>query len=200
MPQDLFDTENLFFRTLSRGVDIVGLSILWAVLCLPVITIGPATAALYYTVVKVFREKEEGAFGLFLKAFKDNFKSGILLTLIVVPLMILLVWGYDVMSNNISSSQGIVMYMAYYVMLLLPIGTICYLFPLMGRYEFKISQLMITAFSLAMKHLPSTLIIVLLTIELAVFVIEQWWPVLFVPVAGMILCSLFLERIFGKYT
>ena len=44
-------------------VDIVGLSILWTFLCLPIVTAGPATAALYYTVVKCLRRRDSGAFG-----------------------------------------------------------------------------------------------------------------------------------------
>ena len=62
MWRDIFNPENLVFRMLSKGVDFVGLSLLWLLLCIPIVTIGPATAALYYTVVKVFRQKKEDAF------------------------------------------------------------------------------------------------------------------------------------------
>ena len=40
----IFDPENGFFRTLSRMVDVVGLSLLWVVLSLPLVTFGPACA------------------------------------------------------------------------------------------------------------------------------------------------------------
>ena len=49
MFRQVFDPDNLFWRIMARGVDFVGLSIFWIALCLPVVTIGPATAALYYT-------------------------------------------------------------------------------------------------------------------------------------------------------
>lgn len=39
----------------------------------------------------------------------------------------------------------------------------------------------------------------MLTVEMAVFTIENWWPVLFTPVLTILLSSLFLERIFPKY-
>ena len=42
----LFSPNNLFFRALSWMVDIVGISLLWAILSLPVVTILPAGAAL----------------------------------------------------------------------------------------------------------------------------------------------------------
>ena len=51
MFQRIFNPNNLFFQGCSKIFDLVVLSALWLALCLPVVTIGPATAALYYTVV-----------------------------------------------------------------------------------------------------------------------------------------------------
>ena len=91
MFRQVFDPDNLFWRIMARGVDFVGLSIFWLALCLPVVTIGPATAALYYTVVKVFRHKsDDGAFGMYWKAFVQNLRRGIPATLIFIPVMLLL--------------------------------------------------------------------------------------------------------------
>lgn len=184
---------------LAKGVDFVGLSLLWVLFCIPVVTIGPATAALYYTVVKTFRHKKDGAFGIYVKHFWRNLKKGIPVTLICIPAALFLAWGYDVMSNHISTSAGVVMYMAYYVAMVVPAGLVCYMFPLMGRFEFKIKDLFGAAFVMELRHLPSTVILVMLTVELAVFTIENWWPVLFSPVLTALLTSLFLERIFLKY-
>lgn len=199
MWQNIFNPENLFFRILSRGVDLVGLSLLWVLLCLPVVTAGPATAALYYTVVKTFRHKKDEAFGMYLKAFCSNLKQGIPVTLMCLPAAVFLAWGYNVMANNISTSAGVVMYMTYYVLLVVPAGVFSYIFPLMGRFEFQTGALLRTAFIMAFRHLPSTVIIVMLTVEMTVFTLERWWPVLFTPVLTVLLVSLFLERIFPKY-
>ena len=57
---EFFNPEKGIWAWLSTMVDIVGLSVLWIFLCLPVVTIGPATAALYYTVVKYVRKREGG--------------------------------------------------------------------------------------------------------------------------------------------
>lgn len=199
MWRSIFDPENLFFRILARGVDLVGLSLLWLVLCMPVVTIGPATAALYYTVVKTFRHGKDEAFGRFLKSFKGNLKLGIPVTLAGIPLAVFLAWGYNVMSNNISTQAGVVMYMVYYILLLVPAGIYSYIFPLMGRFEFRMGPLVQSAVIMTFRHLPSTVIVVMLTVEMMIYTIENWWPVLFTPVASAFLISLFLERIFPKY-
>ena len=199
MWRDIFNPENLFFRILARGVDLAGLSLLWVLLSIPLVTAGPATAALHYTVVKTFRQGRDDAFSIYLKAFRDNLKQGMLVMLVCIPVAVFFAWGYNVMSNNISTSVGVVMYMAYYVVLLVPAGIFCYLFPMMGRFTFRTGALFRTAFILSIRHLPSTVIIVMLTVEMTVFTIEKWWPLLAAPVLTMFLTSLFLEKIFPKY-
>ncbi len=199
MFRQVFDPNNLFWRLISRGVDFVGLSLFWAALCLPIVTIVPATAALYYTVVKTFRQKEEGAFGIMWRAFRANLKKGVIVNLIWLPIVVMLAYGHYVMVANNGSTLGAVMYMAYYVALLVPAGVLCYQVPLMGRFEFDVKSLFRTALALAMRHLPSTVVVVLLNAELLIFTLERWWPVFFTPVLANLLTSLFLEKIFPKY-
>ena len=42
--------------------------------------------------------------------------------------------------------------------------------------------------------------VVLLTAQTAVFCIEKWWPVVFMPVVAVLLISLFFERIFQLHS
>ena len=57
----------------------------------------------------------------------------------------------------------------------------------------------ITALLLALRHLPTTIVLVLLTVQMVAIGVQLWWPVLFAPVLTVLLVSLFLERIFAKY-
>ena len=52
MFRSLFDSESPLSRLLGRLLDIVVLSVLWLVCSLPIVTIGPASAALYYSCAK----------------------------------------------------------------------------------------------------------------------------------------------------
>ena len=103
-------------------VDVCGLSIVWIFLCLPVVTIGPATAALYYTVVKCVRGRESGAFGYYFRSFLSGFKTGLLATLAVLPAALLLWMGHDVVrwyGTNLGGAAYI-LYVAYYFALIVP--------------------------------------------------------------------------------
>ncbi|MBQ9647745.1 MAG: YesL family protein [Oscillospiraceae bacterium] len=195
----VFDPDNAWWRFVSRCVDIVGLSVFWAILCLPVVTVGPVTSALYYTVVKCFRQGEKGTFGVFYRAFRENLKQGAFATLICLPFAAALAFGYAVMRANWSSDAGAVMFVAYDVALVVPAGVVCWLFPLLGRFSLRLRDAFRTAAALALRHLPSTVVVVLLTLELGVFTLDRRWPVFFAPVLCALLTSLFFERVFPKY-
>ena len=94
----LFDPQNLLFQALSWMVDLVGISLFWAILCLPVVTIVPATAALYHTAALCLRQGEKGAFLRFFRSFWQNLKQGCLLSVPLVILGALLFWGQNVMA------------------------------------------------------------------------------------------------------
>lgn len=198
---DFFNPEKGIWVWISTLVDVCGLSLLWLLLCLPLVTAGPATAALYYTVVKHVRGRESGAFGAYLRSFRDNLKTGLKADLIVLPAVVLLLLLHHITRWYGTRDGGAlyILYVAQYIFLMLPAGMLCWLFPLLGRFEYGVGGLFRTAFQLTIAHLPSTVVIVLLTVQSAAFCIERWWPVLFMPSAAMLLVSLFTERVFQKY-
>lgn len=198
---NFFNPERGIWSWLSTLVDICGLSIVWIFLCLPVLTAGPATAALYYTVVKCVRGRESGAFGAYFRSFRTNLKTGAIAAALCAAAAVPLAYGHYIVRLNglASGGAGYVLYVAYYVALILPAGVLCWLFPLLGRFDFGVRALFRTALQLAVAHLPSTVILVLLTAETAVFCLERWWPVLFMPSLAALLASFFCERVFRKY-
>jgi len=200
--REFFDPEKGIWAWLSTLVDVCGLSILWVFLCLPAVTIGPATAALYYTVVKCVRNRESGAFGYYFRSFRANLRTGLPAGLIAVFLALLLLGGYRIVRwyGTALGGMAYVLYVAYYFALILPAGALCWLFPLLGRFDCGVRDLYRTAFQLTVAHLPSTVVAVLLTAQTAVFCIERWWPVVFMPAVATLLVSLFFERVFRKHS
>ena len=91
----------------------------------------------------------------------------------------MLIFGYSVMKANWSSDFGAVMFVAYDIALVVPLGILCWLFPLLGRFDAPLKDSLRTAAFLTFRHLPSTVILVLLAVEVAVALIEKWWPVFF---------------------
>lgn len=197
--RQVFDPDNLLWRIVSHGVDFVGLSFLWALLCIPILPAGAATAALYYTVVKCLQHGEKGTFGVFVRALRENFRVCLPAELVCLGAAVPLYLGYSILRANWGSSLGAVMFVAYDVALVLPLGILCWLFPLLGRFRFTWKEALRTAAMLTLRHIPSTAVVVMLTVELAVFTLEHTWPLLLTPTLCALLTSLFFERIFPKY-
>ena len=195
----MFNPENYFWKTISRAVDFIGFGMLWIVLCLPIVTIAPATSAFYYTVVKVFFHKNEGGFGIFIKAFKSNFNKGLIISLICVPTAIT-IWYLDMcISSNMQSTATTILYAVFLVMAIIPLGIMCYAIALNGRFAFSVRQLFKTSAFMAMKHFPSTVLIVLELLVLSIFTLKYVWPILFTPTLAILIAAALLERIFPKY-
>ncbi|MEG0765002.1 MAG: YesL family protein [Pseudoflavonifractor sp.] len=198
MFHSIFTGDNFVFKALSKAFDLVVLSALWLALCLPVVTAGPATAALYYSCVKCIRRGEPNPYANFFSCFRANFKVGAIGGMLAAMGGVLL-WLIWLLLCSADPESGTFLRAAYGVALLLPLGTLCYLFPLLSRFTFGVGGLFAAAFQLAVKHLPSTVILVLLTGEAANLCLTYWFPFLITPALTALLASLFFERIFKKY-
>ncbi len=59
--------------------DMIKLNLLFLIFCIPIITIGPALAGLFYCTKNYSQEKHVFIFSDFFDAFKNNFKQGLVL-------------------------------------------------------------------------------------------------------------------------
>ena len=199
MAGGIFDPDNWFYRSTEKLVDLVFLSVFWLACCLPVVTIGPATAALYNAAVRCIRGDERNSWGVFLRTLRSELKVGVLATLAVLPAAVLLVFLRGLLYQTVGTVQGALLYMAYQVFLLLPLGMVSYLFPVLSRFTFRTGGLLLNSAKLAVAHLPSTAALGLL-LGLAIWVCS-FLPLLAVvlPAVLALVQSLFLERIFRPY-
>lgn len=197
----VFSPDNLFWRLLSKAVDFIGLSLFWVVLSLPIVTIGSANCGLYLAVTKslVKWDEDEGAFKTMFSGFKANLKNGIPVTLIAEAIGIALAYGYYVMKSNWGSHAGAVLFVVYDLLLFVPAGIVIYIFPMMAKYSQSLKEYFVNSAFLTIRHFPTTIVLVLLYLQLIIFVIEKWSPVFIVPTTIFLFTSLFLERIFKKY-
>ena len=70
-----FKIDNPFFSLMDKIGDLVILNILWIVCCLPVITAGAASIAMFSVVMKMSAGEDPVIIRTFFKAFKENFKQ-----------------------------------------------------------------------------------------------------------------------------
>ena len=204
MFQSIFNPENGFFRFTGRVLDIVVLSLLWLVCSLPIITVGPATAALYYSCVKCLRRRQPEPYRSFFHAFRENLRVGIGATAILLLLWELLVVGYLLlmMAGAPGDTVWSTVRVAYLLLLLLPLAVTSCAFPLLSRFTFSVRELLAGSLRITFRHLPVLLAAAVLNAALIFVTCVGWYfcAMLLTPALGALLSSFLLEPVFRKYT
>ena len=60
-------------------------------LSLPIVTFGISTTALYYCTLKIVKDEDDGNIRMFLRSFKKNWKEGLIIWLILLPILFILI-------------------------------------------------------------------------------------------------------------
>ena len=87
----MFSIDGKLFKGLTKAGDFLILGFLMVVFSLPVITIGASVTAAFYVALKLVRDEEGYVFKGFIKSFKENFRQGFLIELIVGLLSIFVI-------------------------------------------------------------------------------------------------------------
>ncbi len=168
----LFDLNSPFMRALSRMADLVILSFLWFVCCLPVITIGPASAAMCFVAMKLAKKEEIGVISTFFQSFKVNFKQGIVLNLIFLAVAAII--ALDMVyfgSAELGVGTGITWLRA--LIMAMGVWVLCimfYAYPLQAQFYNPIRRTLRNAMVLSMQKPVNTIIVFLLNMFPAIFV------------------------------
>ena len=197
----LFNPDNAFFSFMGRLFDLVVLSVLWFLLSIPIVTIIPATSALYYSVVKVVRRDRGYLAREFWRSFRQNLRQGSLCSIVVIVAIVIMVIDVNYALALIQQRQtmGSAFLGVFLVISILIYAILMYLCPILSRFEMKFTGLFKTAFFLSARYIPTTfcLIVLFIVVLLGSYIIL---PGMFIfPAAGGLISSYLIEPIFKKY-
>lgn len=162
-----FDYNNKFIQIMNKVADMMITSTMWALLCLTVVCIGPASTALYHAMAKAVRYERESAFKEFWRAFKQNFwKSlffGILMSIFTVSIYFVdITANYDFFFNQASPDGWALFGLIFKVVVL---AVLCvYIFPVLSRFNMPIHRIFVSCLLLSIRHLLSTVFMVVVLI------------------------------------
>ena len=193
-----FSTDGKVFSGLSKIYDIMFLSVLWFIFCIPILTIGPATTALYYTTAKVIRKEQGYVWREFWHAFKTNFVNGLIYTIVLVVAIFALYYGFTLTANAKDTLLQISHY-AYIMISFLLAYLYVFLFPTLSRFSLPRLQTMKMSLLLSLRHFITTFALLLFLFAGGFAVVVVWPLILIVPGAISYLGSLLIERVFKKY-
>ena len=202
----LFDQDNPVIAFLARLVDATVLHFIWLVFGIPVVTIGPATVALYYVMMKMVRNEGTRYYRMFFQAFKDNFKKGLLsglVFLVVAGLLVGAVFLYKGLYETLGAGFLLIMMYVCAAVILVWIMVFEYVFPILARFNVTVREAIAKAFFLMIGHFGWTFVMTALLAAFyagIIFLFEFLFPLIILGYGLIALInSYILNRVFKPY-
>ena len=181
----------------SRFIDLIVAGLYWLICSLPVITIGAASTALYYAVVKCVRHERGRLTGVFFSAFRREFRQSTLTWLIYIGYTaVIAADAYAIGAAGLGGVLGILRWVFFLPALL----SLPWMFAYISRFSNNIKGSFKFVGWLTLKHLGKS--VLLAAVLVAVGVIVYFTPLLLplLPGAVCMLMSLIIEPVFREYT
>ena len=200
MFRNLFNPESALMITMTQITDCIFLSLFWILGCFPVVTIGASTAALYDATFRAFRKGEKNSWQRFAQVFRENWKAGIVPTVLFLAVFVLTGWGmiqvWNAAATGVIAMGGFSVAMAIGVTVL---GILSVLFPVLSRFENTTAGLLRNALLLALANLPRTLGLGVLNAVSGWLCLRFVFPMFFLPSLAALLGSLLVEPVFRPF-
>ena len=202
----IFQYDSPLMQGLGKAADLLVLSLLWLAGCLPLVTAGASTTALYYAAVKLIRA-EGSAHRTFIRSFRENFWQSVAAELILLAAA----WLFYIDLQIVFQSQGSLaefLRVPFLALLFIYLAVLAYVFPLLARFVYTLPVLFKNAFLMSMLNLPYTLLVLCVNLSpvLVFLLLPDWFfrllPVFLFLAPGLAayINSFLLLRVFGKYT
>lgn len=163
-----FSVDSTLYRFLSKFLDVLKLNFLWIIFSLPIITMGASTAAAMSMALKM-TDDEEGYIGRgFVKAFKENWKQGTALE--VIMLIAFYAIYLDFQFFNALEGNPTIFLVIGIASIVIAVSALIYTFPLIARYENTLFHTIQNSIDITRKYFGKTILMVLiLVVEYVIF-------------------------------
>ncbi len=197
----LFNPESLVWKPLGFLGELVTLSLLWALCSIPLVTLGPASAALYDTAVHVIRRREGTPFSRFFSTFRRELREGILSTLLWAAVLglIALVFYAALRLFPDFAERGALVSLLMLLIGFFTLGVLGWVWPTLSRFTLSPGALQSVSLRLALGHSLRSAAIALLWGAALYFSLRYVSPLFFLPGAAALLSSYLIEPVFLQY-
>lgn len=186
----------IFFRKFWK---LINLNLIYFLFCLPIVTIGPATAGFTYVLRNFSREQHSFVWMDFIDAFRANWKQSLVVSIvdaIVIYLSVINFGFYQSMSNGENSILGYIMLGAFLIILILYLFMHYYIYMVLVTFDLKLKDVYRNAFILGVLGIPRNMLItVICGAILATFLLPTVWlisvgltPLILLSLLGFITC------------
>lgn len=184
-----FRFDNPIMNIMTRIANLMILSFFWLICCVPVLTILPASAALYHTTVKVVHGNGNGIAKDYFSAFAGSLKKGLPLSLITIGTGALLAYALYIGKQMAERSLIGTFYFVFGIGLVFLLSAgVLHLIPALATFEGNVGMYLRMAMYFSGKNLLKTILRMLL-LALVVLLAD------FYPIALLILPGVYMDLI-----
>lgn len=198
---NIFNLDSPVMQALGKMADLMWLNILTFICCIPIITIGPSLTAMHYMALKIVRNEECYITRGFFKSFKENFRQGMVIGIIMLAVVLVLTGDFLLLRNpDLSFSK--VLQVAISAIAVLVLFTLLYVFQMLSKFANTIWLTIKNAFFMSILHFPKTLVMAVIWALPVVLLAASYRTVPIVFLFGLSgpgwLCALLINKDFKK--
>jgi len=199
----IISSDNELFIQIRKICDLVVLSILWVLFVLPLITAGPATCALYYSVVKSIRRQRSYPIKEFFRGFRTNFKMGIqvgIFLIILNSMMLFTVYPWFLTSLLNDNKAKILLIIFFSLECYILLGITLVIFPVLSRFSIKFIPLVELSFFSCFSNMIRSIGMVIIFLTSVLLILLEPLLLIILPGITCVMLSLLIEPILKKIT
>ena len=198
----LFNPENKFWNFIAKITDAACMSILWALVSLPLFTIGAATTAFYDFSLHQVNDREGKILKSFFGSFRAHFGRATLLWLTELAgiaffaLDLWAAWNFYLTKGGVI---GIALMGFCACFALIFLSCVRYVYPLLAAFNFNLKKILRDSFIMAMGNLHVTITLFVMTALVCVLIYYVSGLFFFWIGLYIFFSSYFITGVFLKY-
>ena len=194
---NLFNLDGPVLQFMNKIVYSVYLNILWFICCIPVVTAGASTTALFYVTLKISRNEEGNITKAFFHSLKANLRQATKIWLILLSLgMILGIDGYVLYHMRFENVFWTLCTAVFCVAATAYAIVLMYIFPLLARFDNTIGAMFKNALFIGVRFLFCTVLMAVIYFAMLFVIVRIFTPaVIFGEGLCALLCSFLLSNI-----
>lgn len=195
MIRKLLDVDGPFLGFLEKIGQLIVLSVLWLLGCIPLCTVCTSCGALYHAVTFSVRGGQGSPVKEFWESFRANLLSGVLLSLILVGALGALEAASVYLMHSLIPT-GVIC-----VLMILDLFVLIYTGPVVAKFRLGVMKTLKLSFVLSLQYAHYTFVFLIGTLVLAavqVYVLPMA-TVLFLPGVWCLVISFLMEKALNRY-
>lgn len=155
----ILDIDGPLVTFLSKMADMMWLTILTMVCCIPIVTVGASLTGLNYVALRMARNEDGYVTKSFFKAFKENFKQATVIWLIFVAIFAFLFVDYRILTTT-GVELPMLVQLLLFTIGIFAVFTFTMVWPVLAKFENTILRTIMNAFAISAAQFFKTLLMI----------------------------------------